>query len=105
MVEEPASIEDVLQVENRVVLRVDSRGNDGGNTRSSPLPSMGCFRELGWMRRVGSRRSRRRGNHYYKKDGGGMKTRIDALGSFKVKKFWPITQPINWYHYIFLSYI
>ena len=26
-------------------------------------------------------------------------------GSFKVKKFWPITQPINWYHYIFLSYI
>ena len=30
---------------------------------------------------------------------------IKPIGSFKVKKFWPITQPINWYHYIFLSYI
>ena len=31
--------------------------------------------------------------------------RNPPIGSFKVKKFWPITQPINWYHYIFLSYI
>ena len=35
----------------------------------------------------------------------GARGNCQVIGSFKVKKFWPITQPINWYHYIFLSYI
>lgn len=55
-VEKLEGIEDVLEVEHQVVLRVNKgRGNKVGDARSSPLLSAGHLREIGCMSRGGMR--------------------------------------------------